>query len=412
MGTVTAAQAALALFLAGTLLSGTAAQAQDLQADTPAVDAPDALFVPTPIILGGATLLIGADTRLEYDSNIYAQAFDEKDDFKLLFRPYIDLSRKSGTLELNARIDGDYRKYFQYDSEDAAGGKVAGGLNWAPSASDKVSVDASWQHIIEDRGEPEGRTAPSLGPRELDALVGDLSYTHQGARLGFMVRGTAARYRYDSAVDESRDLENYGVLGRVLMRVSPLMNGFVEGFASERDYRVVPLPGELNRDSHTYGGRVGVAIDPGGTIRGEAAVGVYRFDPKDPLIEARTRLSAQVGLIYSPRPRSAVTLTGFIGNVATYRTGVQSREDMRLRLGLSQEIRHNLRGELGLVHRRSKYFGTGITEKIYGATGELEYSLNRRIALAVNARLSKRTSTDPLDEFERARAGLEVKVHY
>lgn len=404
--------AAAALVLSAGALPVTVARAQDLQSPTSAVDAPEALFVPTPLTFSGATVEIGGTARLEYDSNIYAQAFDEKDDFKLLLRPYIDLIRKGSALELTARAEGDFRKYFKYDTEDAAGGKVEAGLNWTPSATDRLAAGASWQRFIEDRGEPEGNTDPRLGPRKSNILDGDLSYTHQGARMGFAVRGSASRFRYVRAIDKNRDLDTYGLLGRVMMRVSPLMNGFVEGFASKRDYRLVPLAGEANRDSHTYGARAGVAIDPGGTIRGEAAVGVYRFDPKDSRIDARTRLSAQIGLVYAPRPRTAITLDGFIGNVATFRAGVQSREDMRFRLGVNQEIRHNLRGEVGLVYRRSKYFGTGQTERLYGVTGELEYAVNRRIAVAANARWSKRNSSDPLDEFDRTRVGLELRIHY
>ncbi|WP_313804197.1 outer membrane beta-barrel protein [Sphingobium sp.] len=403
------AAAALALSLT---VPPSVASAQDLQSPTMALDAPEALFIPTPLTLGSATVEIGGTARIEYDSNIYAQAFGEKDDFRAVFRPYAEINRKGGAIELNARAEGDFRRYFKYDSENAEGGKVGAGLNWTPSASDKLAAAASWQHIIEDRGEPEGNTAPSIGPRELNALEGDLAYTHQGARVGFMVRGTAARFRYTKAIDDNRDLDNMGGLARVMLRVSPLMNAFVEGFASKRDFRRAPQLGEIDRDSRTYGMRTGVAIDPGGTIRGEAAIGVYRFDPRDSRIEPRTRLSAQVGLTYAPRPRTAITLDGFIGNVATYRTGVQSREDMRFRLGVQQEIRHNLRGELGLVYRRSKYFGTGLTEKIYGVTGELEHALNRRIALAANARFSKRNSTDPLDDYDRTRVGLELRIHY
>jgi hypothetical protein len=407
-----AAPAALMLALAGSMLPSTAAFAQDLQSGETFLDVPPALFVATPLKVGSATVTIGANARLEYDSNIYAQASNEKDDFKLLLRPYVQLVRSGGTLELNARAVGDFRRNFKYGSENAEGGEIAAGANWALSAADKIAAAASWQRIIEDRGEPEGRTGPALGPRKINVLDGDLSYTHQGARIGFMVRGTASRFRYPSALDENRDLDNYGALGRVLVRVSPLMNGFVEGFVSKRDYRLGATAIEPDRDSNTYGGRVGASIDPGGLIQGEVAVGVYRFDPKDPLIQARTRLSAQVGLTYSPQPRTAITLDGFVGNVATYRTGVQSREDMRFRLGVQQEIRHNLRGEVGLVYRRSKYFGTSDVDKIYGVTGDLEYALNRRVGLAVNARFSKRSSTDPLDDFERVRAGLELRVHY
>lgn len=198
----------------------------------------------------------------------------------------------------------------------------------------------------------------------------------------------------------------------MMLRVAPLMSVFVEGVAAHRNFRLAPVPGQFNRDASTYGARVGIAIDPGGTLRGDAAVGVYRLDAKDKRIETQTRMSVQIGLTYAPRPRTAIALEGFIGNVATYRTGVQSREDMRFRLGINQEIRHNLNGQLGVLYRRSKYFGTGDTDRLYGVTGELEYAVNRRVAIAATARFSKRDSSVALDEFDRMRGGLELRIHY
>jgi hypothetical protein len=85
---------------------------------------------------------------------------------------------------------------------------------------------------------------------------------------------------------------------------------------------------------------------------------------------------------------------------------------MRFRLGVIQEIRHNLRGQIGILYRRSKYFGTPITDNLYGLTSELEYAVNRRIGVAATARFSKRDSKDPLDEFDRVRGGLELRFHY
>src|SRR3546814_12135427 len=62
------------------------AHAQDMDASEPLQGEPAALFEPTPLSLGSATVRIGGSARLEYDSNIYAQAFGEKDDFRLQFR--------------------------------------------------------------------------------------------------------------------------------------------------------------------------------------------------------------------------------------------------------------------------------------------------------------------------------------
>lgn len=386
--------------------------AQDIPTATPVLNLPDDVFVPTPIAFGGAVIEAGGSARTEYDSNIYAQASNAVDDLKFIFNPYVSIRQTSGTVQLEGRAEANFRQFLSNETENAVGGEVRTNIGWTPTVNDKLTLLSGWQHVIEDRGEPEGRMVTSIGPREIDVVDADLSYAHQGARVGFSVRGTAATYRYVDAIDDDRNLDSYAFIGRATYRLTPVLNGFAEGFVNKRDFRASLLSGEVDRDSNTYGGRGGVAIDPGGTLRGEIGAGVYRFEPKSSLLDSRTGLSAQVGLIFQPRARTAFTLDGFIGNVATYRSGAQSREDTRLRAGVQQELRHNIRWQASAIYRRSRYYGTGITEDTYGGAFEVEYLINRRLILAGIARYSNRNSTALQEEFERLRGGIELRFHY
>ena len=398
------------------LLLGAAAtppvQAQEIPTATPVLDIAEDLFVPTQLSLGGANVEIGGIARAEYDGNIYAQAFGGKGDTKLIFQPYLAIKKTMSTLELSARAEGNFRRYLKYGTESADGGEVRGRADWSPTQSDKVVLMAGYLHGIEDRGEPEASTVTSIGPREFNSFDGDLSYAHQGARFGFSLRGTATTFDYNRDIDRPRNLDSYAIVGRGSYRVSPLMNGFVEGFVNKRDFAPTVGEGGLDRDSNTYGGRIGVAIDPGGTLRGEAAAGVYRFDPNDDRLQGRTGFSAQLGLIFQPFVRTAFTLDGFTGNVATYQSGASSREDTRIRVGVQQELRHNLRWQASAVYRRSRYYGTGLTQNIFGGLFEIEYIVNRRLILAGNVRYTDRNSSAPLDGFSRLRTGLALKFHY
>lgn len=378
----------------------------------PVLDIPEDVFIPTLLDIGGAMVEVGGTARAEYDSNIYAQEFDEKSDVKLVFQPYVSVRKTGSQLELYARAEATYRQYLKYDTENAVGADVRTRVAWSPTQSDRVILLGGWQHGIEDRGEPEGRTTTSIGPREFDTFDADLSYAHQGARFGVSVRGTAQTYRYDNLIDQNRNLNTYGLIGRGSYRLSPLLSGFLEGFINKRDFAPTVGESDLDRDSNTYGARAGVAIDPGGTLRGDAAFGVYRFDPNDQRLEGRTGLSAQVGLIFQPFIRTAFTLDGFVGNVATYQAGARSREDTRVRVGVQQELRHNIRWQSSLIYRRSRYFGTGITQNIYGATFEIEYLINRRFIVGGTLRYTNRDSTEPLDGFSRFRGGVTLKFHY
>ena len=401
----------IAALLLGVAVPATAAHAQEIPTAAPVLDIPEDLFVPTDLSLGTARLELGGIARAEYDSNIYAQAYGGKSDTKLIFQPYALLTKSMATLDLSLRAEGNFRRYLKYGTESADGGEVRARAAWAPTLSDKITAMAGYLHGIEDRGEPEASTITSIGPREYNSFDGDLSYAHQGAQLGFSLRGTAATYRYNRDIDRPRNLDTYGLVARGSSRISPLMNGFLEGFVSKRDFAPTVGEGGLDRDSNTYGARVGVAIDPGGTLRGEAAAGVY-FDPNDDRLDGRTGFSAQVGLIFQPFVRTGFTLDAFTGNVATYQTGASSRDDTRVRVGVQQELRHNLRWQASAVYRRSRYYGTGLTQNIWGGLFAIEYILNRRLILAGDLRYTDRNSSAPLDGFSRLRGGLALKFHY
>lgn len=400
------------LLLAAWAVSAGRAGAQELPTAAPVLDIPEDVFTPTQLTVAGATVEVGGTARIEYDSNIYAQAYGAKSDTKLILQPFLAINKTLSTLELSARAEGNFRRYLKYGTESADGGEVRGRAAWSPTARDRLVLDSGYLHGIEDRGEPEASTVTSIGPREFNSFDGDLSYTHQGARAGFSLRGTLATYNYTRAIDRPRNLDSHAVVGRGSYRVGALTNGFVEGFVTKRDYAPTVGEGGLDRDSNTYGGRVGIAIDPGGTLRGEAAAGVYRFDPNDDRLRARTGFSGQIGLIFQPRARTAFTLDGFIGNVATYQSGASSREDTRVRLGVQQELRHNVRWQASAIYRRSRYFGTGLVQTIYGGLFEMEYVVNRRLILAGTVRYTDRNSSAPLDGFSRLRGGLALKFHY
>ncbi|MET1756685.1 outer membrane beta-barrel protein [Novosphingobium sp. RD2P27] len=402
----------------GTILAGTltitpftpvTAAAQELTPVASVLGIQDQEYEPRPVNLLGGNVFVGATAQLEYDSNIFAQEFATTDDLKVIVQPYALLRKQAGAFDITGLARLNARKFFQNASEDAVGGDAEAGVRWQPTDADLVAFQAAYRHIVEDRGEPEGRTDPRLGPRELDALEGEVELAHEWSRLGVSVRGLGARLRYDDQSDRARDLDRYAALLRLSYRVSGTLRGFGEATISRRDFRLTAIGGQ-DRDATTYSGRMGIAVDPGGFIRGEAAVGLYRFTPDSPQFDSRNGFSAQASLIYQPRQRLAFTLDGFVGDVATYRTGAQSRQDTRVQFGLQQELFHNLRWQASAVYRRSAYFGTGIRERTYAGIGEIEYLASRRVRFGILVRAAERNSSAPLEDFERARAALQLKV--
>ncbi|SCW72442.1 hypothetical protein SAMN02927924_02344 [Sphingobium faniae] len=387
------------------------ARAQELDRATPLLEAPRE-YQAKPIQLGPVSAFIGGDARLEYDSNIYALPADKVDDVRAIISPRVDLKLESDRFQLTAEGRAVIRRYFDNKTENSEAGKAELAGVYRFSETDSINAAIEWQRLVEERGEPESQTDPATSPRRYDQLRGEMGYTHVGSRITLGLKGTALRNNALARMDEERDFDQYSGQARIGYRVSGIMSAFGEGFIVVRNFDLPFDSSGIDRDSKTYGGRVGLSFEPGGLISGEAAVGVFRFKPDDPVLDSRTGLSVSAALVYTPTPRLAITLDGFRGDVATVRAGAQSRTDTRFRLGVQNEIYHNLRIQGSVLYRRSNFVGNSQHERTIAGIVELEYLLNRNIALALSARIADRKSTRPTDDFDRNIFGAEIRFQF
>ena len=387
------------------------AAAQQLDRATPLLETPGE-YEAKAVQLGRISAYVGTDVRLEYDSNIYALESNKIDDERLTISPWLNLQLSDDKFQLAAQARGVVRRYFKNESENSEGLNTSVGGVFRLSGSDNITANAGWTRLVEERGEPESRTGVGTPPRKYDQWQGDLGYNHQGARFTVGLKGTALKNNALASVDAERDFDQYSGSARLGYRVSGMMDVFGEAFVTTRNFRLPVDASGVDRDSRTYGARAGVSIEPGGLIRGEAGIGVFRFNPDDPLFKSRTGLSISAGLVYTPSPRWAVTLDGFRGDVATVRTGAQSRTDTRFRLGVQNEIYHNLRWQASVLYRRSNFIGTGQHERTIAGLAEIEYLLNRNISFAVTGRIASRDSSRAFDDFDRTIVGAEIRLQY
>lgn len=384
------------------------AAAQQLDRATPLLETPPE-YEAKPLQLGRIAAYLGADARLEYDSNIYALPDNEVDDFRFTASPWANLELKDDNFTLGAQTRAVVRRYFDNDSQDSESGSAAVNGSYKISAADSLTGNVSWLRLVEERGEPEGLETTGIAPRRYDQFRGDLGYTHQGARITLGLKGSALKNNALRAIDAERDFDQYSGSGRVGYRVSGIVSAFGEAFFTARDFRLPVDSSGIDRDSRTYGARAGASFEPGGLISGEASVGVFHFKPDDSTLQSRTGLSVSAALTYTPTPRLALTLDGFRGDVATVRSGAQSRTDTRFRFGFQNEIYHNLRWQGSVIYRRSSFVGSAQHERTIAGLVEVEYLLNHNLAFALTGRIANRNSTRAFDDFDRSILGAEVR---
>ena len=238
-----------------------------------------------------------------------------------------------------------------------------------------------------------------------------MGYRREGGTWLIGVGGEVNVFDYLASADADRNHTSWTGQASLGRRIGGLSFATLTAFVNTRDFKIVDISG-INRDATTYGVRGGVSIDPGGLIQGEASVGVFRFEPKDNAIDAYTGLSLAGNLSYRPTQRTTLILEAFRGNVVSFRAGAVSRTDTRFQLTAQQEIRHNLFGRVGAFSRNTEYRGNRESERTRGVESELDYLVNRNVALNLQARYATRSSDNPFQEFDRFRALVGVRLHY
>lgn len=402
----------IAPLLAASSLVPSVALAQSIDSTAPMLDVEDVFGLPEPVTVGPFRVIASGEAGVHYDSNVYAEETDPVDDFVLVARPRLEARTGDAGTRLAIETNAEIRKFLDQTSEDAVAAFVGATLTNELGSSDVLSATASWRRAIEDRGDPEARDVQTLGPRKIDVLSGGLNWAHQGPRISLGLRGDASKIDYLSAIDDERDLTLLSARASAGVRISPRERLVVIGFVNQRNFDQPFDDNGINRDASTYGARAGIRFGEQGILRGEATLGVFRFDPSDPTLEPYTGLSADASLAYLPTRRLAFTLDAFRGDSATVRAGARARTDTTLRAGIQAEARHNLRLEASVFYRESEFRGVGTTEQTAGVRAAAEFRINRIMSIVPSVTYADRTSDLPGEDFERFRGGVELRVRF
>lgn len=183
-------------------------------------------------------------------------------------------------------------------------------------------------------------------------------------------------------------------------------------FVAVRDFRLATDFNGVNRDATIYGARAGIEFVPGGFFEGSISAGIFRNEPSDPQLSARTGLSVAGLLTYRPTKRMALVLDAFNGDVATFRGGASGRTDTVVRLIWQHEIRHNLYSSVSAGYRESDFIDSGIKEQTVIASAGLEYLVAKNFSLVGQLNYGSRDSNLPREEFERFRGNIGVRFRF
>ena len=388
------------------------AQTERLGSTAPSVYAEDKAYQVPAITSGPVLITAEASARIDYDDNIYALPRNAIDDFALTVSPRLELSYGSSSLRYKVSGTAAIRRFADRKTENSEAWNVDSQLDWTPSTTSRLSMNLYTGRAIEPRGDPEARIDPTSGPRAIDLLGAIAGFRRQSGRMLFDVEAAARRFDAVSSYDADRDFSTYAGRATAGYRVTGSVFATATAFLARREFRLDRTVQGVERNATTWGGRLGVEIVPGGLFEGNFSLGAFRHEPDAPTIPPRTGFSLAGALTYRPSRRTAVTLNASNGDVATFRSGAQGRTDTRLRLGIEQEVRHNLLANLRFSLRNSKYVGTGLQENTASVSGEVEYLVGPGMSLAASAQFAKRDADIARDNFERFRTGVSFRLRF
>ena len=412
----------LALALASTVLTALPASAQELQRGETVLERPRPEVEQLGVRAGSFLLLPRVETGLTYDSNVFATAEDERDDFIAVIRPQLNVRSDFNNHALNLRIAGEGGYHFDYTDENYTDYDIVGDGRFDYSREGSIGGLLFHRREHEGRGDPDfdpefGSSISRAEPVVYNVFGGETSVTQGFNR--FRVRLSAlANYTDYSDVqlngglgesdEDYRNRWDYGTSARFGYEVMQGLEGFVRGSYTWTRYD----SSSYDRDSDGYEIVGGVSSDLGGLVTGEIFAGYLNKD-----YEA-ARLSDFSGLALGGRVNWNVTqLTSLSASVdrqireSTFTIGGRQASSYNrtiFALGADHELLRTLLLNARVQYREDDFNGVDRTDDVYTASAGASYQVSRYLYLTGGYTFETRNSSFSAFDYDDHQVFLRI----
>lgn len=238
----------------------------------------------------GTVVDLGFDLAGGYTDNLFATRNYEVDDFLLVARPTLRITKSDGDSRLSLRGEGEIGRYADHKSENYDDWLIGADGRFRASSGIVLlgGVDFRWEH--ESRASPEEQNGSEPTKYQLLHAFG-------GAILGsgpLTLRPAVVIDRFDfkdvpadgSVINnDDRDRTHLELGARLSQRVSKGTQLFLQGTWVHREYRQPIDDFGFRRDSTGGSLNLGVRKTFSPELNGEVFVGYLKQDYRDPLLK-------------------------------------------------------------------------------------------------------------------------------
>lgn len=289
-------------------------------------------------------------TGIGYDSNIFRTERNPSSGYFWNVRPGIVLNGSAGKHHFGVGYEGDYRKYFDFSTEDFFDHRIFANANLDLTRKVDVNLRGQvwWGH------DPRG----SMGARVIN--LGDLDTWRESRIRAELVYGreitraqitpwieyATMRYLDNNQSDRDYDFGEIGLRGR--WRFNPRFYGLAQGSLARIDY--LDPSNTLDRNESNF--LVGFGWQATAKTSGEVLIGILNQDFTDPSRGNVSNFDWDAKIFWSPKPYSKVTAftrrtarddpSGGQGTFLANTVGAEWRHAFTQRLELNTGIEYSI----------------------------------------------------------------------
>lgn len=324
-----------------------------------------------------------------------------------------DWARHEASLEANGSID----HFLSGEEQDVPQVDVTGALRLDLIDGVAANLRASYNYSTEATNSDALGGGVSERPG-VNAYGASAELVRSGGKLDFSLRGSADRTVYDVAtttgggsLDQAdRDNTLYQATARAGYGVSEAMRPFVQAGIGRRIHDLTVDRNGEKRDSTLYDVRVGLAVDLGEKLSGEAAVGYLAEVFDDSGLRTLATPSFNANLVWSPERETQVTLTAATSLSGSTTAGESGSSIQSLGVEVERRIRERLSGHADAGLEIETYDATGERDMTWTAGAGLKYWINRFMGVTAGVGYERLDSYDPASSYDAATVTLGVSL--
>jgi hypothetical protein len=359
---------------------------------------------PEGVQLGDFVLHGRVEFDIEYDDNIFRTDTNRISDGIVRVRPGLTLQSQWDQHALDFYAQGEWGKYFQNSSEDYFAFALGTRGRYDIDEENQINGLVEYTRSVLPRGSPGIGITPGAVTASVVRVATD--YTHSGEPFYFRI-GPRYEYRFYDGAGPSDNHHYIELGGRIGYRISEELSIFVDPSYQFVKYVVVPDSTGFNRNSQGFDIKVGVTYDVSTQVGAEFAIGYFRRWYEDSRLQPDSGVSARVAVYWNPTEQLSFEIEGRRSlteyrlpagpGFGTVASGNAVETAIAGRVGYL--ALDNLLLDLGLTYARYDFGGINRFDDYYGADVGARYFFSPHFYIGPRYYHTRRTSTDPTQNF-------------